>query len=407
MYADTLIIGASHAGVQCAASLLDGGYTGKIILAGDESALPYHRPPLSKGFLADGRHAQDIALKGADFYTQDGIELRLGLRATSIIAESKSVIFSDDTIINYRNLVLATGSRPSAVIRHALPQNVHELRTIADAGTLALGLAQTSGVVAIIGGGYVGLELAATIRTKYQRDVVIVEAADRLLARSASPALAEWVARYHQAAGSTLILGTRMRHLCDEAGKVTGVELEDGRRIDADLVILGLGIVPNQEIARDAGIECNDGILVDRCCQTSMAHVYAIGDCARTNFGDDSPSMRLECVQNANDQGRVAASAILDAPKPYYPVLSFWSDQLGLKLQTAGIVGEGVRHVQRGDMEGAKASLFHFDTDYNLCAVETINAPAIHMQAKKILALSEKFDVARLESANFDLKILL
>jgi len=402
----TLVIGASHAGVQCASALRDAGYAERIILVGEDDALPYHRPPLSKTFICAKVSEEDIELKSHAFYTDEQVELRRGLRADSICREACTVTLSNGETLEYDNLVLATGSRPRLWRKGEMPGNVHVLRTLADARQIVRTLKATDGTVAIVGGGYVGLELAATVRTQFGRDVVIIEASGRLLSRSASPLLSDWVARQHVLAGSRLLLNTPMVGFETSDGVVDAVVLDGQPDVKASVVILGLGIVPNEELASQAGIRCADGIMVDEFCRTDDPCVYAIGDCTRFSVAQVDRTVRLECVQNAHDQARTVAATIAGNPTPYRPVPWFWSDQMGSKLQTVGFLDNAVSSITHGDIENGKGAFFHFDSEKNLCAAETVNNPAIHMQIRRAMAAGKKLEQQRFEHAGkLDLKV--
>lgn len=407
MTAGVVILGASHAGVQCAAALRDSGYQGSITLVDEQSDLPYQRPPLSKGFMTGVASVESLCLRGEVFYDAENIDLRCGVRADRIVPAERQVFLSDGQMLVYETLVIATGSRARPFLEETAPDNVYTLRTMHDAAAIREAAGAVEGPVVIVGGGYVGLELAATFRTHFQREVHVIEAAPRLLMRAASPALSALVTAKHQEAGTVVHSGRCVTGLEQINGAVSGVMMEGGEVLPASLVIKGVGILPNQELAAMAGLACQDGILVDQYCRTSDSSIFAIGDCCRFPEAFSGRLVRLECVQNAHDQARTVASVISGKALPYTAVPWFWSDQLGMKLQTAGRWEDGMACAIRDESEKGKISFFHFSGHGQLCAVETVNHPALHILSRRMIISGIFPEIFQVENVEFDLKGLL
>lgn len=407
MRAGVVILGASHAGVQCTAALREAGYRGAITLVEAQKDLPYQRPPLSKGFMTGAVPLESLCLRGEVFYDAEKITLLRGARAERIVADKHQVFLSDKQVLTYETLVIATGSRARPFLEDHDLNNVYTLRTRNDSDAIRQAAEVIKGPVVIVGGGYVGLELAATFRTYFGREVHVVEAAQRILMRAASPALSDLVAKKHQEAGIVVHSGRRVTALEQMNGTVSGVIMDDGTVLPAGLVVKGVGVLPNQELADMAGLACQDGILVDQYCRTSEPSIFAIGDCCRFPEVFSGRLTRLECVQNAHDQARTAASVIAGKPRPYTAVPWFWSDQLGMKLQTAGMWEEGMSCVVREESEKGKMSFFHFSAAGQLCAVETVNNPALHILSRRLILAGVFPEKCQVEDAGFDLKGLL
>ncbi len=349
-----VIVGAGHAGVQLAAALAQAGHG--IVLVGEETALPYHRPPLSKGYMLGEVDDAALALRPAAFY--DTIERHAGVRAVAIDRPAQRLILADGTALAYDHLVLATG------LRNRRLAGALSLRDIADAAALRARLAAARDVV-VIGAGFIGLEFAAVAKTP-ERRVTVIEAAPRILGRSVSAPVADCIAAWHRARGTVLQCATGP----SEA------------HFRADLVLAGIGADPDVALAKEAGLAIDNGIAVDAWLATSDPAISAIGDCA--SFPTASGRVRLESVQNATDQARCLAARLAGRPAPYDAVPWFWSDQGDIKLQIAGL-GQGADHlVLRGDPASARFSVFRF-RDGRLAAVESINRPADHMAARKLL----------------------
>ncbi len=397
-----VVLGAGHAGVQLVASLRQDGYDGGIVLVGGEAALPYQRPSLSKAFLAS-TEADLLPLRAARFYTDQDVDLRLGVTATAIDRATRTVTLDDGSTVAYGHLVLATGAHARR-IPLAPPQTsgVHYLRELADAEDLRAELHAAHEVV-VVGGGFLGLE-AASVATGLGCHVHVVEAADGLMSRAVSPEISAAFTRAHTAAGVDLLLGQGVRTIECVDGAATAVITSDGRRIPADLVLISVGAVPDTELAAAAGLAVDDGVLVDEFLATSDPDVSAIGDCARWVRG--GLSLRRESVQNATDQARTLAARLVGRPEPYSAVPWFWSEQTVGKLQIAGIREEGDRAVIRGDRESGKFSVFHFAGDRLTC-VESISKAGDHLAGRRLLESGRSLSAEEAADASVDLRALV
>jgi 3-phenylpropionate/trans-cinnamate dioxygenase ferredoxin reductase subunit len=374
-----VVVGGGHAGTMLAALLRQGGHRGEIIMFGDEVDFPYHRPPLSKKFV-NGDLEQ--WLRPAPFYTEQSIELRLGEPVSSIDRDARRVQASAPCA--YDVLVLATGARPRGLsVPGADIGGVVRLRTLEDARALRKHLVAERRVV-IIGGGYIGLEVAAAARVNGV-EVTIVEREQRVLARVASHDLSAALTSYHRERGITVITNAVVRRFTGRDRQVQAVVLDDGTVLPCDVVVVGVGAAPRDELGADAGLHCDQGIVVDGSARTSDPSVYAIGDVTRRPVpGVDGP-MRLESIPSATEQARQACASILGAKVPDPEVPWFWSDQFDLKLKIAGVVVPGHHVVRRGDPKSGKFALYHHDNAGDVIAVETANAPAEFMAAKRLL----------------------
>lgn len=409
MTGSIVIIGAGLAGLQTAEALRTGGFGGSVTLVGDEANGPYHRPPLSKAWLAGEMDAGQLAMRGPDMLARKQIDLRTHTRATGINRSSQTVTLADGTRLPYTGLVLATGSRPRLLsVPGANVPGVLALRTRDDADQLAAGLARCAEQgkpLVVIGGGFIGLEVAATARKKGIA-VTVLEAAPRLLGRVLAPALSDWYANLHRSYGVELLLNTQISQLTTDAdGWVNGVQQADGTRIPAGLVLVGIGAQANDELAAEAGIACDRGIVVDECGRTSDPAIYAAGDCAVRRLADGT-LLRLESVQNATEQGKSAAAALLGQARPFTATAWFWSDQYDKKLQMAGLSTGADQCVLRGDMAANGFSMFHFKAG-KLVAVDSINAVKDHLQARKLLDAGVSPTPEQAADTAFDLATLL
>jgi 3-phenylpropionate/trans-cinnamate dioxygenase ferredoxin reductase component len=352
---DVVIIGAGQAGFQTAASLRLEGFTGAITLIGEETHLPYQRPPLSKGVLAGDQDLDVLPFRPSKFYEDHGIDLQLGQRAMNINRLDHRVSLVSRTSVSYDYLVLATGAR----VRKLDVPGVLYLRDVDDALAIKARLESTERL-AIIGGGFIGLEVAAVAR-RMGKSVTVVEARDRLMSRSVAPVISEFFRDLHTSQGVAVILNT------------TQIP-------PADLTIAGIGVIANIELAANAGLLTRNGIVVDPFLRTADENIFAIGDCAEASNG-----LRLESVQNAADQARHVAKQIVHGPAPYRAVPWFWTDQFDIKLQMAGISSPKHRTEIRGDAGARKFSVYYFDDRDRLMAVDSVNSPADHVAARKTL----------------------
>jgi len=385
MTKNVVIIGAGHAGVQAAASLREEGFDGKVTLVSDEKDLPYHKPPLSKTFVKD-EAAHPQPLRGEAFYAGHDITLAFGNKVERLDLGARSIDLSGGGKLGFDKLILATGARPRPL---RLPfidlAGVAVLRTLDDARIIR-DLAKGSSEVVVIGAGFIGLEIAATLAAG-GRTVTVVEALERPLGRGVAAVIAAHVHRRMEANGIRILTDARIEGLDGENGRVRGVKLASGAMIPADLVIVGVGVVPNVEMAAEQGIEIANGIRVDGAMRTSAPDVYAIGDCVSYRHWMTGLDVRLESVQNATDQAKLAARTALGHEGNYDTVPWFWSDIGDMKLQMVGLVGREDRHVVTGSPEDNRFSVFHFAGD-RLTAIETVNRPADHMLGRRILATS-------------------
>lgn len=379
-----VLVGGGHAAAAFANSVRRAGYPGRVTIVSDEPVPPYHRPPLSKKYLSEAQSVDQILIRPAAWYAEQDVQLRLSARVEAVDRAAGQVVLAGGERIGYDRLVLATGARPRrlpAAVGGDLP-GVLQMRHLADADALAPHLVAGRRLL-VVGGGYIGLEAAAVAAAKGLQ-VTIVEAAPRILQRVAAAETADWFRRLHAGHGVTIVEGVAPRRLVDAGGRVAGAELADGRTVDADVVLVGIGVVANTELAAQAGIEVDDGIVVDALCRTSDAAVLAAGDCTRFHFR--GRRVRLESVQNANDQAAVAAHTVAGQDKPYTATPWFWSDQYDCKLQIAGLnLGHDAVVVRPGKTDRS-LSVWYYAGE-TLLAVDAINDPAAYVAAKKLLDL--------------------
>ena len=377
-----VIVGAGHAGVQAAASLREDGYDGPVILISDENELPYHKPPLSKTFIKDA-DAKPQPLRGEAFYTGNAIDYRPGVRIERIDAGGRNLEISGGGVLAFDHLILATGSRPRLL---PLPgsdlSGVLSLRSLADARRIR-DLSARSEDVVILGGGFIGLEIAATLRAT-GRTVTVVEAVDRLLGRAVAPVVASHVRQRLEAAGVRILTGTSISRLEGENGHVVAAMTSSGEKLPARMVIVGIGAVANVELAQDAGLAIANGIRVDHQMRSSVPEILAIGDVASYRHWFTGGDVRLESVQNATDQARLAARTITGHADAYSAVPWFWSDIGDMKLQMVGLTAGGDSHVVLGDLPDNKFSIYHYAGD-RLLGIESVNRPGDHMLGRKML----------------------
>jgi 3-phenylpropionate/trans-cinnamate dioxygenase ferredoxin reductase subunit len=400
------IVGAGQAGLQLAASLREQRYEGRVVLIGDEPHAPYQRPPLSKGYLLGETDAGQISLRPAAFFDKFRIELITGKRVVAIDRTRRLVGLDDDSVIEYAQLVLATGARNRPLpVPGAELQNVFFLRTLDEAIALRAQLAAAKNAV-VIGAGFIGLEFAAAA-AKQGLGVTVLDIADRPMARAVSKTMSAIFAREHSKLGVRLLFDTQVLRLLGEQGSVRGLETVDGRVLAADLVVIGIGVIPNVELAATCELPIEDGIIVDELLQTCDPHISAIGDvAAHLNAYAQHRRTRLESVQNAADQARCVALRIVGKPAAYEALPWFWSHQGELKLQMAGLPSTGCEEVVRGDPSGVACSVFLF-RDGQLVCVESLNRAADHMLARRLLANRVVVTPAQAADASFDLKSLL
>lgn len=404
-YDRIIIAGAGHAGGSAAAMLRQLGWKTGITLVGDEPLPPYQRPPLSKAWLTGEADADSLVLRPLGFYNDADIELKLGVSVTKIDAAEHRVTFSDGDTMHYAHLILATGSRARRIPLPGIElDNVLELRTAADADKLKAVLGQGKRL-AVVGGGYIGLEAAASART-LGAEATIIEIAPRVLARVACETLSNFFQDFHRSQGVTIELNAGVQALEGGNGTVTGVRLADGRVIPCDAALIGVGGVPNEELARDAGIACEGGIVVDLNARTSDPDIFAIGDCTKRPLPLYGRTMRLESVPNALEQAKQAASAICGRPQPPPEVPWFWSDQYDLRLQIVGIPFDTTEVVIRGDVAANKFALFHLTADGTVQAVEAVNASTEFMGGRRIIQRRRKLTAERISDMSVTMQEL-
>jgi 3-phenylpropionate/trans-cinnamate dioxygenase ferredoxin reductase component len=401
--AGVVIVGTGQGGFQVAASLRKEGYEGPVTLVGEEPGLPYQRPPLSKEYMIGDAGPEKVHLRPEAFYAKQGIELNRGERLERIDRDGRRVELASGMRLPYEHLVLALGARPRPLpVPGGDLDGVHVLRTLADAEVLRTRLAEAQHVV-VIGGGFIGMEFAAAARTRGV-GVTVVEALDRPMARVVSPEISRYYTGRHEEAGAQVLLDTGVDELEGQGGKVTAVRTADGRCLPADLVVVGVGVVPNTEPAEAAGLVVDNGIVVDEHLTTSDPLISAIGDCAAYPSCHAGHRVRLESVQNAVDHGRCVAARIAGRPAPYTSVPWFWSDQHGCKLQIAGLTAGREHALVRGDVEAGAFSVFSFEGD-RLVGVESVNRPADHMAARRLLAGKPSVTPEQAADPSFDLKV--
>jgi len=397
-----VVIGGGQAGASVVARLRSRGHSGPITLIGAEPHLPYQRPPLSKGYLLGEMEADRLMLRTADFYAENGIDLRLGQPVTAIDPGARTLSLGSETI-GYDALVLATGSiarRLPAAIGGDLA-GVYTVRTLADIDT-ARPEFQPGRRLVIVGGGYIGLE-AAAVAAKLGLEVTVLEMAPRILQRVAAPETSTFFRELHLKNGVTVLEGTGLDRLLGEGGRVTAARLANGREVPADFVIAGVGILPDTRLAEAAGLTIDNGIATDAFCQTSDPHIWTAGDCA--SFPHAGGRLRLESVGNAIDMGECVADNILGAAQPYEPKAWFWSDQYDTKLQIAGLNSGYDRIVTRGP-EGEAISHWYYAGD-RLIAVDAMNDSRAYMVGKRLIEAGKSPDPAVVANPATDLKALL
>jgi 3-phenylpropionate/trans-cinnamate dioxygenase ferredoxin reductase subunit len=397
-----VIVGASHASVQAIDTLRREGHKGPILLVGDERHLPYNRPPLSKKFLSGELERERLLLRSPQFYEQHSVETRLGVRVTAIDRSARRLRLSDGGELNYDKLLLCVGSRPRVleVPGHDLA-GIHYLRTIADVEAIRADLPGARKLV-VVGAGYIGLEAAASAR-HLGLEVTVVEMADRPMNRVVAPELSEFYTRRHAREGVPIHCNTSVTAFLGD-GRVRAVACGD-REFPADLVIVGVGILPDVSLAAAAGIRCENGVWVDEHCRTSDPDVYAAGDCTNHPSVRYGRRVRLESVDNAVEQAKTAASNMCGKPARHEHVPWFWSDQYDVKLQIAGLSQGYDRAIVRGNPDAGSFALYYL-AHGELLAVDAVNSPRDFMTGKKWIAERKHPDSAKLADTTIDLKTI-
>lgn len=399
-----IIIGASHAAAQLTTSLRQEGWDGDVLVISDEPYLPYHRPPLSKTFLAGEKTVDDLLIRPAAFYEKNHIQFKQG-RVTAINRAQQTLSLSDGTQLAYDKLALCMGARvrKAAIVGEEL-LGVHYLRNIADVKGIQPYVAKDKRAV-IIGGGYIGLETAAALR-KQGMDVAVLEMADRILQRVTAPELSEFYTRIHREEGVRIHTGISVKAIIGD-GHVEKVLCANDEAFPADLVIIGVGVLPNVELAQEAGIEVDNGVIVDELCRTNDPNIVAAGDCANHFNAIYGRRMRLESVPNASEQAKTAAATLCGLQKPYKSLPWFWSDQYDLKLQIAGLSQGYDQVVIRGDKQNSRSFAAFYLQQGRLIAADCINRPQEFMLSKKIILDNLAIDPSKLADESIAVKELV
>ncbi|MEH6547266.1 MAG: FAD-dependent oxidoreductase [Sneathiella sp.] len=399
-----VIIGAGQAGVQTAFSLRDMGYPGEITLINGEKFLPYQRPPLSKSYLKNTITDDNLLFRNEQLYEDKKIKIIQGSIATKINRHPKSVSLSTGINLPYKKLVLAMGARNRILpIDGAGLKNVFQLRNLDDAKQLRIELRKKA-KIAIIGGGFIGLEFASVAK-ELGAQVSIIESASRVMARAVCAEISNYVQRTHLAKGVEILLERKIIAIDRNADLATGLRMQDGSRLSCDLILVSIGVTPNFELAEAAGLCVDNGVQVDATLRTSDPDIFAIGDCACFPSEFSNQRVRLESVQNAVDHAKTVAENICGTSKKYQSVPWFWSDQSGLKIQIAGLTSNPETTVISGDPATGKFSVCCFSNG-QFIGVESINQPADHMAARKLLASGRKISVSEISRPGATLKSL-
>lgn len=395
-----IIVGGSHAGAQIAISLRSEGWDEGILIISDEAHLPYHRPPLSKGFVSGDKTLNDILLRPASYFEKHNIEFLFNVKVDSIDRASRNITCSDGQTRSYEKLALATGA---SVRKIKLPGSdlagIHYLRNAGDADAIRADANIASSAV-IVGGGYIGLELAASLR-KIGMDITVLEMAPRVLARVAAPQVAEFYTRVHREEGVKVVTQTSAESFTGD-GHVTSVRGTDGQDYAAGMVIVGVGVMPNTDLARDAGLEIDNGIVVNEYAQTSDPNIVAAGDCTFHPNKLLGYSLRLESVPNATEQAKSAAASLCGNEKRYSSLPWFWSDQYDLKLQIAGVNTDYDQVIVRGDANNSRSMAAFYLKEGCVIAADCINRAPEFAVVKK--ALSKQLTINVSELANEAIK---
>jgi 3-phenylpropionate/trans-cinnamate dioxygenase ferredoxin reductase subunit len=405
-----VIVGAGQAGVTAAEALRSGGYAGAITLLGDEAHGPYHRPPLSKAWLAGEMQAAQLVMRAPEMLAKKSITLRTGAQVAALDRATREVVLTNgERLPAPQGVLLATGATPRRLaIDGADASNVHVLRNRDDATALAAALADcaTRGLpLVVIGGGFIGLEVAATARKKGVA-VTVLEAAPRLLARVLTPELSDWFAALHRGHGVDVRCGVAIASLVRAAdGRIDAVLLAGGTRVACGALLIGVGAEANDALAREAGLACERGVVVDNQGRTSDPWVVAAGDCTVRRRADGT-LLRLESVQGATEGAKAAAATLLGQARPFTATPWFWSDQYDKKLQMAGLATGADRHVLRGTMVAPAFSWWHYRGD-RLMAVDTVNASKDHLLARRLLDAGVSPTTAQVADPTFDLATAL
>jgi 3-phenylpropionate/trans-cinnamate dioxygenase ferredoxin reductase subunit len=403
---NVIIAGAGHAAGQVAVSLRQGGFDGKIIMVGEEPYLPYQRPPLSKKFLAGELELDKLLIRKDKYYEDHDVDVRLSTRVESIDPQRRSVALSSSETLDYGRLVIATGSHVRKIDLPGVDlKGVHYLRTIDDVRAMQPDFQPGKNLI-IIGAGYIGLEVAAVATTR-GLNVTVLEAAERVMIRAVCPEVSAFFEKVHREAGVDIRCNRDPNStlIGDANGHVRALRAADGEDFPADLVCIGVGILPTTDIAEAAGLDCDNGILVDEYCCTSNPHILAVGDCTNHPNSLLGRRLRLESVHNAQEQAKTAAATICGQLKPYAQIPWFWSDQYDIKLQIVGLAGEHDHVVLRGNPDERSFAAFYMKGDL-LIAVDAINRAREFMLSKKLIAAGGRIDPEILADESIEFKEL-
>ena len=398
---EIVVIGSGQAAIQAVMSLKRNEFTGSIKVIGEEDHLPYQRPPLSKDFLLEEYKPERVSLKKKEFYEENGVDLILGKRAESIDTILKEITLSDENKIRYNQLIIATGSRVRKLnVPGSDKKGIYYLRDLDDANALKQRLKKNKKMV-IVGAGYIGLEVAS-VAASLGVEVTVIEMANRVMNRTVDPMISSYYQKLHESHGVKIHLDNGLKAF-EGGDSVNAVLCSDGLMLEADLVVIGAGVLPNQEIAIEAGLECNNGIMVNEFGETSTAHVYACGDCTNHPNKGLNTRLRLESVHNAMEQSKTVANTIMGNKEPYDQVPWFWSDQYDHKLQLVGISGGHDEVVMRG-LESEQKFLLFYLKNSELIAVNAINSSKEFLICRKLVANKVKIssDVIKDQSVNLN-----
>jgi len=401
----TVIVGAGQAGSEVATSLRQQGYTGRVVLIGDEPHLPYRRPPLSKAYLAGEADATSLLIKPRATYEKAKVELLIPAQVVGVNRDASRIELADGRVQTYDKLVLATGGRPRPLqLPGADAPNVLTLRTLADVDAIRREM-QPGHRLVVVGGGYIGLELAA-VAVKLGLKVTVLESAPRVLVRVTAPEMSAFYARVHREAGVNVRTGVALQRFDQQAGRVSAAVLADGTRIQTDVVVVGIGLIPNVELARNAALEVGDGIMVDEHGRTSDPDILAVGDCANQPNAWLGRRLRMESVPNAMEQARTVAATLCGKLQAFRAVPWFWSDQYDLKLQMVGLSQGYDQVVLRGDPSSRSFCAFYL-CDGAVVAVDAVNRAGEFMVAKRLVAERVRADAQCIADEKQPLQALL
>jgi 3-phenylpropionate/trans-cinnamate dioxygenase ferredoxin reductase subunit len=400
------VVGAGLAGFQVASALRDQHYQGRVVLVGDESHRPYHRPPLSKGYLLGSADDAAVDMRPVTYYADKQIELLTATRAATIDRTHRKLVLENGTVIDYDHLVLAVGARNRLL--HAPGSDltgVFYLRHLDEARALRAALGSVKRAL-VVGAGFIGLEFAAAA-VESGVEVTVLDVADRVMSRALSAPMSNLFMREHSRSVLRFLFNTQVKRLVGRAGKVVAVETVEGETLPGEIVVIGIGVIPNVELAASCNLDVRNGIVVDANLSTADPHISAVGDCAaHPNPFSTDELVRLESVQNATDQARCVATRIVGKSLPYSAAPWFWSDQGALKLQIAGLTTGYDETAIRGDPSGTSCAVFCFRNG-RLLGVETVNRPADHMAARRLVGARAALSPAQAADETIDLKKLI